>query len=76
MQSLSPFMQCIVIRTIGQTQIHLKPERFLEKGVNKNPAYLPFGKGSRFCLGSHLAMLEMNIVLKELYRHNVELEHK
>lgn len=50
------------------------PDRFLEKGVNKNPAYLPFGKGSRFCIGNHLANLEMMIVLKQLYRFNLECE--
>jgi len=39
-----------------------KPERFLERQYSPNE-YLPFGGGSRRCLGYALAQLEMKLVL-------------
>ncbi|MBW4670481.1 MAG: cytochrome P450 [Cyanomargarita calcarea GSE-NOS-MK-12-04C] len=39
-----------------------KPERFLERQYSAGE-YLPFGGGSRRCLGSALAQLEMKLVL-------------
>lgn len=53
-----------------------QPDRFLDPEGRKNVAYLPFGKGSRFCIGNHLAMLEMEIVLRQLYGYDVSMDHK
>lgn len=39
-----------------------KPERFLERQYSPSE-YLPFGGGSRRCLGYALAQLEMKLVL-------------
>lgn len=42
------------------------PERF-QNGVvgasNTRHAYIPFGVGSRICVGQHLAMLELKVIL-------------
>ncbi|XP_030546590.2 cytochrome P450 714A1-like [Rhodamnia argentea] len=50
----------------GPDALEFKPERFKD-GVSeacKHPqAYVPFGYGSRLCLGQTFAMLEMKIVL-------------
>jgi cytochrome P450 len=51
-----------------------KPERFLETENLKNNAYLPFGKGNRFCIGNHLALLELEIILSQLYSYSVNCE--
>eukprot|EP01025_Chloroclados_australasicus_P008716 TRINITY_DN13183_c1_g2_i4.p1 TRINITY_DN13183_c1_g2~~TRINITY_DN13183_c1_g2_i4.p1 ORF type:complete len:555 (+),score=60.81 TRINITY_DN13183_c1_g2_i4:163-1827(+) len=42
------------------------PERFLEN--EEFPAYMPFGGGSRMCLGSQFAMQEAKIALFALYK--------
>lgn len=42
------------------------PERFLSNGGSSdssNPAYLPFSKGPRICIGQELALIEMKIIL-------------
>lgn len=52
------------------------PERFLpERSVGRHKfAYIPFGAGPRICVGSHMAMAEMAIVLQEtLSRFDVAL---
>ena len=60
------------------------PERFTpenEKRILKG-AYLPFGAGSRVCIGSHFATMEGQLLLVtlaqrakfELYQHHVEAE--
>ena len=46
---------------------HFTPERFV--GVKPSTtAWLPFGGGTRRCLGATLAMEEMRIVLSEIAR--------
>ena len=53
----------------GQDATEFKPERFLG-GVSdacKNPnAYIPFGVGSRICLGQNFALIEAKIMLSIL----------
>lgn len=39
-----------------------RPERFIERSFKHNE-YLPFGGGRRRCLGSHLALYEMKLIL-------------
>lgn len=49
-----------------------RPERFL--GTRPSPhAFLPFGGGNRRCLGAHLAMAELDIIVTEVLRR-VDLE--
>ncbi|WP_309736159.1 cytochrome P450 [Chamaesiphon sp. OTE_75_metabat_556] len=45
-----------------------KPERFLERQFSPYE-YLPFGGGSRRCIGMALAQLEMKLVLVEMLAH-------
>ncbi|MBT0769313.1 cytochrome P450 [Kineosporia sp. J2-2] len=42
------------------------PERFL--GVDRNPAYLPFGAGPRLCIGRDFALVESVLLLATLLR--------
>jgi len=51
------------------------PERFSVENEKKLPryAYWPFGAGPRVCIGSHLAMMEMHLVLALLVQQ-VRLE--
>lgn len=53
----------------GPDASEFKPERFAD-GVNaacKHPqAYIPFGLGSRICLGQNLSMIEIKVVLCHL----------
>ncbi|WP_310428391.1 cytochrome P450 [Chamaesiphon sp. VAR_48_metabat_135_sub] len=46
-----------------------KPERFLERQFSTYE-YLPFGGGSRRCIGMALAQLEMKLVLVEIFSHS------
>jgi cytochrome P450 family 110 len=53
-----------------------KPERFLERQFSPYE-YLPFGGGSRRCIGMALAQLEMKLVLVEIMSHcQLELKSK
>lgn len=48
-----------------------KPERF-RKDIHTeiHPfAYFPFGGGPRLCIGNNFALMEMQLVLTQLYRH-------
>jgi cytochrome P450 len=45
--------------------LEFRPERFCDERPNMR-AWLPFGGGRRFCLGSHLALLEMKSVIREV----------
>jgi cytochrome P450 family 110 len=48
--------------------LQFKPERFLEKQFSPYE-YLPFGGGSRRCIGMALAQLEMKLVLAHILRN-------
>lgn len=50
--------------------LHFQPERFLPGASKHRPplAYLPFGAGSRMCLGMHFAQLEGTLALASLIR--------
>jgi cytochrome P450 len=53
-----------------------EPERFLPERVAGRPrfAYFPFGGGQRLCIGSHLAMMEAQLILATLaQRYSVSL---
>jgi cytochrome P450 len=41
-----------------------RPERFLEEPKPSSRVYLPFGAGTRHCVGSHLALMTIKSVLK------------
>lgn len=45
-----------------------KPERFLERQFSSSE-FIPFGGGSRRCIGYALAKLELNLVLATILRH-------
>ncbi|MEA2423982.1 MAG: cytochrome family, partial [Thermoleophilaceae bacterium] len=49
-----------------------KPERFLDKGP-ETYAWLPFGGGTRRCIGAAFAQLEMTVVMKTI-AENIDLE--
>ena len=42
-----------------------RPERFLKRD---HPAYLPFGAGPRFCIGSEFALAEARVILPMILR--------
>ncbi len=46
-----------------------KPERFLERQFSSSE-FIPFGGGSRRCLGYALAKLEINLVLATILKHH------
>lgn len=43
------------------------PERFEEDSTKHKPFY-PFGLGQRYCIGSHFAMLEMELTLRLFFK--------
>ena len=49
-----------------------RPERFLEDAAGRE-GWIPFGGGKRHCVGSHLALLELEVVVRETVRR-LELE--
>eukprot|EP01120_Amphizonella_sp_Union-15-10_P001080 TRINITY_DN1113_c0_g2_i2.p1 TRINITY_DN1113_c0_g2~~TRINITY_DN1113_c0_g2_i2.p1 ORF type:complete len:277 (-),score=47.39 TRINITY_DN1113_c0_g2_i2:62-892(-) len=57
----------------GQDANQFRPERWIKEGF-KPPSgrYLPFGKGTRICLGNMFTMLEMRIALV-LFLQNFEI---
>jgi cytochrome P450 len=44
-----------------------RPERFLDGGTVRD-GWIPFGGGKRHCVGSHLALLELRVVVAEVLR--------
>ena len=49
-----------------------RPERFLGEGAGRD-GWIAFGGGKRHCVGSHLALLELEVVVRETVRR-LELE--
>lgn len=50
----------------GPDALEFKPERFQNgiSGACKNPnSYMPFGFGQRVCVGQHLAMVELKLLM-------------
>lgn len=52
--------------SVGPGPEEFRPERFL--GEPPRDAWIPFGGGKRHCVGSHLALLEMRVVIAEVLR--------
>ncbi len=48
-----------------ENPLQYKPERFIE-GNYMQDAFVPFGRGPRMCIGSHFAMLELQMVIQSL----------
>jgi cytochrome P450 family 135 len=44
-----------------------RPERFLD-GEGGREGWIPFGGGKRHCVGSHLALLELKVITREVLR--------
>ena len=41
-----------------------RPERWMDKGLIKDPyQFVPFSAGSRNCIGQHLAMIEIKVMI-------------
>ncbi|MEO1437825.1 MAG: cytochrome P450, partial [Bacteroidota bacterium] len=47
------------------------PDRFTPENVKARPrlTYMPFGAGSRMCIGNHFALMEMQLLLLMIVRH-------
>ena len=52
--------------SVGPGPEEFRPERFL--GEPPRDSWIPFGGGKRHCVGSHLALLEMRVVIAEVLR--------
>jgi len=59
-------------RDIHDDQLAFRPERFIGNPKSFS-GWIPFGGGRRRCVGSHLAMLEMKVVIKTVL-DRVDLE--
>jgi len=51
-----------------------RPERFLEDGAPDTYTWLPFGGGTRRCLGASFASFEMRVVVKRVLERAAALE--
>lgn len=49
-----------------------RPERFSPEQIAARPkhAYVPFGSGSRICIGKHFALTELTLALATIARHH------
>jgi cytochrome P450 len=52
----------------GSADQAFAPERFLGDGDANREGWIPFGGGKRHCVGSHLALLELEVVIAEVLR--------
>jgi cytochrome P450 family 135 len=52
---------------VNEAPDEFRPERFLAEPPRDG--WVPFGGGKRHCVGSHLALLEMKVVIAEVLRH-------
>ena len=65
------------LRTCSQTRTQFRPERFAPDAKAKLPkgAYVPFGAGSRICIGMRFGQLEVKAIATALLqRFDFELE--
>ncbi|KAL7271727.1 hypothetical protein RUND412_005495 [Rhizina undulata] len=53
--------------TVFSNPLKYEPERWLEPTPEMNQAFMPFGGGSRVCLGKHLAQTEVRLGLSHLF---------
>jgi cytochrome P450 len=53
---------------IFEHPLEFLPERWLAKDSKRCKGYLPFGRGSRMCIGMNLAMAELYVVLGSMFR--------
>jgi len=53
---------------IFEKPLEFIPERWFEPTQNMKDAYMPFGGGSRICIGLHLAYMEMALAAAKFFR--------
>jgi cytochrome P450 len=53
---------------IYERPMEFLPERWLATDGKHSKLYLPFGRGSRMCIGINLAMAELYVVLGSMFR--------
>jgi cytochrome P450 len=57
--------------TLWSDPTQFNPDRFAPEKKHDRNLFLPFGAGGRMCPGSHVAMIEMKVVIALLIRHFV-----
>jgi cytochrome P450 len=62
---ISPYL---VHRRLYESSETFRPDRFVGQTSPESRGWIPFGGGSRRCLGAELAVTEMSVVLTELLR--------
>ena len=62
---VSPYL---VHRRLYESSDTFRPDRFIGRASPESREWIPFGGGSRRCLGAELAVTEMSVVLTELLR--------
>ncbi len=69
---VAPAIPSVHLDPVANPQpLEFRPERFLDG--SPRDGWIPFGGGKRHCVGSHLALLEMKVVIAEVLRR-VQLE--
>ncbi|RDW78462.1 hypothetical protein BP5796_06314 [Coleophoma crateriformis] len=54
--------------TIFPRPLEFKPERWLDQTQEMKDAFMPFGGGSRVCIGMHLAYMELSLATAMFFR--------